>query len=254
MHMPVYIIGDIHGHYEKLINLLVRARIIDDHLSWSGGSAVLWFMGDFFDRGAQGIDVVELIMRLQGEAVAGGGRVNALLGNHEVLFLGAHRFPQKRNFVLNWKRNGGQDTDMQQVTARHIAWLRNLPAMALVENRLFMHADAMFYQRYGSNIAEVNENLRLLLSSDHADSWDQLLDDFAERMTFVSSDFYGSANATQMLNVYGGQQIIHGHTPIQYLSDTLSPNEPVIYARNLCIDVDGGIYLGGKGFVYRMVD
>ena len=73
-------------------------------------------------------------------------------------------------------------------------------------------------------------------------------------MAFAASDFYGSSNAIQMLSIYGGKQIIHGHTPIQYLSDNLMPDKPVIYARDLCIDVDGGMYLGGPGFVFRVVE
>ncbi len=250
--MAVFVIGDIHGQFEKLLPLLVNAHLIDDRLQWIGGDATLWFMGDFFDRGSKGIDVVDLIMRLQGQAAAVGGAVRALLGNHEVLFMGAYRFPNKRRFMINWKRNGGQENDLQRVTARHIAWLPNLPALALVENRLFMHADAMFYQHYGNTIADVNAHFGALLRDDDDEEWDQLLQDFAERMTFISSEFDGSSNATQMLSWYGGEQIIHGHTPIQYLSDEISPDKPVIYARNLCIDVDGGMYLGGQGFVFQL--
>ena len=250
--MAVYVVGDVHGQFEKLLVLLVNAHLIDDRLRWIGKDATLWFMGDFFDRGTQGIDVVDLIMRLQGEAAEVGGTVRALLGNHEVLFLGANRFPTERRFMFNWKRNGGQESDLMRVTARHSAWLRNLPALALVENRLFMHADAMFYQHYGSSIDEVNAHIGALLRSDDDDDWDQLLEDFAERMTFVTPEFAGSSNAAQMLSIYGGEQIIHGHTPIQYLSDEISPDKPVIYARDRCIDVDGGMYLGGQGFVFQL--
>ncbi len=250
--MAVYVVGDVHGQFEKLLNLLFNAHLIDDRLGWIGGDSSLWFMGDFFDRGTQGIDVVELLMRLQGEAAGVGGSVRALLGNHEILFMAAQRFPNQRRFMINWKRNGGQDTDLNRITARHLAWLRNLPVLALVENRLLMHADALFYQHYGSTIAEVNANIGALLRDDNDSDWDQLLEDFAERMAFAMSDFEGGSNAALMLSVYGGEQIIHGHTPIQYLSNEIFPDKPVIYARDLCIDVDGGMYLGGPGFVFRL--
>lgn len=250
--MAVYVIGDVHGQFDKLLTLLYNAHLVDDHLQWIGGDSTLWFMGDFFDRGTQGIDVVELIMRLQGQAAEVGGAVRALLGNHEVLFMAAHRFPNKRRFVINWRRNGGQESDMQRVTARQIAWLRNLPVLALVENRLFMHADATFYRHYGSSVDEVNARISALLRGDDDQEWDQLLEDFAERMVFAMSEMDGGTNAALMLEDFGGEQIIHGHTPIQYLSEEIVPDKPVIYARELCIDVDGGMYLGGPGFVFRL--
>ena len=249
--MPVYIVGDVHGHLIKLIELLAATKLIDDERRWTGGTARLWFMGDFFDRGPHGIGIVDLVMRLQVQAADAGGEVRALLGNHEVLFLGAQRFPFQRKFMLNWKRNGGQDADLSLVTAKQVAWLRALPAMALVENRLLMHADGMFYLAYGDTMAEVNESFSGLLHSDDTEEWDQLLDDFSERMAFSASQ-RGVANANKCLDTFGGEQIIHGHTPIQYVADSISPTHPHIYCDGLCVNVDGGIYLGGGGFVYQL--
>ncbi len=249
--MSVYIIGDVHGHLTKLLDLLVEAHLIDQGRKWGGGNSQLWFLGDFFDRGPYGIGVVDLIMRLQSQAAADGGEIHALLGNHEVLFLAAHRFPKTRKFLVSWKRNGGQDMDMAQVTSRHIAWLRNLPPMAHIDNRLLMHADAMFYLDYGSSVAEVNEAISELLRGDNTKAWDQLLEDFAERMAFGSIRG-GSANAVECLDVFGGKQIIHGHTPIQYIADFLEPHAAYVYANKMCVNVDGGMYLGAPGFVYKL--
>ena len=41
--------------------------------------------GDLLDRGTDGRKVLDLLMRLEGEARKAGGRVHALLGNHEVM-------------------------------------------------------------------------------------------------------------------------------------------------------------------------
>ena len=93
---PTFIIGDIHGHYKPLTQLLrFDGQIIDKDLRWNAGDATLCFMGDYFDRGPDGVSVVRLIMRLQREAEMVGGRVIALLGNHEVALLGARRFSKK---------------------------------------------------------------------------------------------------------------------------------------------------------------
>ena len=250
--MAVYIVGDVHGHLIKLIELLTEAKLIDEQRRWIGGESHLWFMGDFFDRGPHGIGVVELVMRLQAQAAETGGEVRALLGNHEILFLSAHHFPYQRKFKLNWKRNGGQDADLSLINSRQVAWLRGLPAMALVERRLLMHADAMFYMSYGSTINEVNALFSEVLHSDEPDDWDQLLEDFSERMAFSQSQVRGPVHAAKYLDTFGGEQIIHGHTPIQYVADTITPKQPLIYADRLCVNVDGGIYLGGTGFVYQL--
>jgi hypothetical protein len=89
------VIGDIHGQYTKLVSLLRNAELVDDTLSWKGGTTNLWFMGDFFDRGPDGIAVIDLVMRLQQEAQGAGGQVESLLGNHEVLILAAQRFGEQ---------------------------------------------------------------------------------------------------------------------------------------------------------------
>ena len=42
-------------------------------------------LGDLLDRGADSRKVMDLLMRLQGEAVAAGGPVHVVLGNHEAM-------------------------------------------------------------------------------------------------------------------------------------------------------------------------
>ena len=81
----IYIIGDVHGQLKKLVKLLQYEQLIDDECSWKAGTARLWFMGDFVDRGPDGIAVLDLVMRLQSEAAAAGGCVASLQGNHEML-------------------------------------------------------------------------------------------------------------------------------------------------------------------------
>ncbi|MCC6804209.1 MAG: serine/threonine protein phosphatase [Anaerolineae bacterium] len=246
--MTTYIIGDIHGHLDRLIELLSDAGLLDERHRWVGVGIQLWLIGDYFDRGPHGVGVVDLIMRLQAEASDTGSAVHALLGNHEVLFLGAHRFRENRRFMLAWQRNGGQDADMALVTQQQLAWLRRLPAMAHVHDRLLMHADAMFYLHYGSTVEAVNTAIAEILRGDDTDDWRQLLDDFAERMSFTYPE-KGVTNAIECLTTYGGKQIVHGHTPIQYVADAIVPQTPLLYADDLCINVDGGMYLGAPGFI-----
>lgn len=253
MQPPLYVIGDIHGQYDKLITLLFNANLITDDLSWNGEDAQLWFMGDFFDRGPNGIGVVELVMRLQTQAAAAGGEVHALLGNHEIMFLAAHYFNEAGGFAAAWKRNGGRDSDRERVNPRQIDWLRSLPAMALVDNYLLVHADALFYREYGDTVAQVNQRIAAILHSGDIPSWARLLDHFAERMSFIPARRNGVNRAVNFLRHFGGLQIVHGHTPIQYLTDTIDPLDALAYSVDLCLNVDGGMYLGGTGFVHRLL-
>ncbi|HNP71032.1 MAG TPA: metallophosphoesterase [Kouleothrix sp.] len=258
---PLYIVGDIHGQYDKLAWLLRASGLVDDELAWMGGAARLWFMGDFFDRGPAAIETIDLVMRLQAEAFDAGGQVEALIGNHEPLILSALRFGETRTehsgtFLWSWRRNGGNDDDLARLTARHVEWISSLPAMALVDDMLLIHADATFYSSYGATIEQVNRGFRALLHTDDAAAWDRLLDQFGERKAFDDSDPDGTARAAQMLADFGGRRIVHGHTPISYVRHCFPEEviEPLVYAGGLCVNVDGGMYLDGPGFIYRPAD
>lgn len=81
----VVAVGDVHGAYERFVSILRTAGILDERERWAGGRAHLVQLGDALDRGNEGPRVLELLMRLEGQARAAGGRVHALLGNHEVM-------------------------------------------------------------------------------------------------------------------------------------------------------------------------
>lgn len=261
---PVLVVGDVHGELTKLLGLLQTAQLIDGHKQWCGHNAQLWFTGDFFDRGPDGIGVVELIMRLQTEAAQVGGRVGALLGNHEPLFLGAWRFGAQRNgwgmsFRDCWERNGGQRSDMERLTSTHLTWLTSLPAMALVADRLLIHADATMYPEYGRSLEEVNAAVATVLHSDDSTAWEHLLNLFSQRLAFADKrpglpHPARQAAAAQLLETYGGRQIIHGHTPISTITGARpqAVTQPLVYAGGLCINIDGAMCADGPGFVYAL--
>ena len=72
--MLTYAIGDIHGCYGKLRNLL-------DHCMAHRGARDfrLVFLGDYVDRGEQSREVVELLIETQAQAP---DRIVCLKGNH----------------------------------------------------------------------------------------------------------------------------------------------------------------------------
>jgi hypothetical protein len=80
----VVAVGDVHGDLHGLVGILKSAGLLDGRLAWVGGDAGLVLTGDYLDRAAGGPDVLDFLMRLE---AGSGGRVNVLLGNHEVLNL-----------------------------------------------------------------------------------------------------------------------------------------------------------------------
>ena len=83
----VVAIGDIHGAYDEFTGLLRAVGLVDGDLHWQGGNTHLVSLGDLVDRGAGSKQVMDLLMRLQEQAEAAGGRVHVLLGNHELMNL-----------------------------------------------------------------------------------------------------------------------------------------------------------------------
>lgn len=254
----MYVIGDIHGHLEKTVALLQAADLLNEQHTWTGGRQTLWFIGDYFDRGPDGIGVVELIMRLQEEAAAAGGHVGALLGNHDVLLLSAHHFGKRPTpgpfptFYDAWLHNGGVASDMERLDGRHIHWLKQRPLMAREGDYLLAHADALLYEGYGTTIAAVNQTIHNILHSDDPGAWDFLLDEFSRRKEFWGEN--GREQAKLFLGLYGGRQLVHGHTPINKMTgqEPQTIREALRYAGGLCLNTDHALYLGGRGFVTQL--
>ncbi len=81
-------VGDVHGAYDALVRILRVARVIDGRDRWIGGRTLLIQTGDVLDRGADSRKAVDLLRRLERDAGRSGGRVLALIGNHETMRLG----------------------------------------------------------------------------------------------------------------------------------------------------------------------
>jgi len=257
---PTYLVSDIHGQYSKLVNILSEAKLVSEDLDWTAGQTHLWFLGDYFDRGPHGLACLNLIMSLQKQARAAGGVVEALLGNHDVLLLGALFFGEQPSFGVggtfyhDWLHNGGVESDLDGLSIEQITWLLDLPAMGKVGGSLLAHADARFYLRYGHSVEQVNRGISSLLHERDAEAWDGLLGDFNQRRYFWDPE-NGVVNVRTFLEIYGAQQFLHGHSPISRLTGQRPDlvTEALVYAEGLCVNLDGGMYLGGPGLLYHII-
>jgi hypothetical protein len=237
----LYVVSDVHGYREDLVRGLDRA-------GFSGGDE-LWILGDLLDRGPDGIGVIDLAMSLQEQAP---GQVHVLMGNHEALALGRHRFPGTK-LEDSWRVNGGKARDQEGLTERHLDWLGSLPLMARVGDYLLVHSDTTEYLSWGKTIDDVNSTVASALAEAgdleaHWDVWARL----TSRYDYARRD--GGEVAREVLDTYGGEVVIHGHSIIGTLLDRPSReiDQPLLYADGLVLDIDGGRYDGGPLLIVRL--
>ena len=172
-----YAIGDIHGSYTKLANLVRHCR---DHCGTNSDRLV--FLGDYVDRGKRSREVVDLLIELQGAAPA---EVVCLRGNHEDMLLSA----ADRQDEAMWLYNGGDATlesygveRAADIPGDHLAWFASLPTSESDERRFFVHAGIM----PGIPLVEQRNEAMLWI-----------------REPFLSDDSDH------------GRYIVHGHTPTE---------------------------------------
>ena len=78
-------VGDVHGDYDAFVDVLREAELINRRRNWIAGSTHFVQVGDLPDRGPDTDKIVELIRKLEEQAEEEGGRVHALIGNHEAM-------------------------------------------------------------------------------------------------------------------------------------------------------------------------
>ncbi|MEO0350081.1 MAG: metallophosphoesterase [Cyanobacteria bacterium P01_A01_bin.15] len=121
-------IGDIHGHYDGLMQLL---EAVDPGLKDS-----IYFVGDLIDRGPKSRQVVEYVRQNGHQCV---------MGNHEQLLLEA--FPKGEAHMpafQGWLYSGGQSTLSSYTNVDdlfdHLHWIQNLPLYLDLDDIWLVHA------------------------------------------------------------------------------------------------------------------
>ncbi len=144
----IFVIGDIHGCYSHLSNLLKKITIMEND--------TLLFLGDYIDRGPDSYEVVESILRL-GSKLA---KVICLKGNHEQMYLDFLRGTDQDLFFSNggnqtlqsYKKNG-----WEYPPPEHMRFFLSLNLYHETENYIFVHAGLH------SNVPLQNQNPRDML-------------------------------------------------------------------------------------------
>jgi Calcineurin-like phosphoesterase len=187
--------ADVHGAYDDLVRLLKAVGVVDGELRWAGGRAHLVSTGDLLDRGKDSRKVMDLLMRLQGEAAAAGGQVHVTLGNHEAMNLLGHvrdvapgeleaysaeEPPGVRERMrTEWIARNGPDSGAKfdarfpvGYFGHRVAlapdgvygrWLHALPVAIMIDDTLFMHGGPSTVLS-GLSLPEINLRYRTALA------------------------------------------------------------------------------------------
>ena len=263
----------MHGYLDELLAALQDQGLIDAEGNWSAGNARLWFLGDFTDRGPDGIGVIDLVMQLSAEAAAAGGYCKALMGNHELLLLGAKRFGDTpvnsgagtASFQAAWLLNGGQRTDMERLEDHHLQWMSRLDAMrSRTTGTCCVHSDTTAYLDYGDSHrgGQRHRHRDCSTRSDADECWD-LFRKFTKRFAFRDEDA-GAAGRPRTARHLRRQP--HRPRPQPHPVSARARSAPrtartaarppsrarIVYADGLAIAMDGGVTMAGKLLVVQL--
>jgi len=134
----LFAVGDIHGEYEKLVNVLSKSNFDPLHDK-------IVFLGDYIDRGPESEKVVKMLYNMKTNFP---NNIILIKGNHEDMAYNASVAMQgKTDDVFGYQlyvQNGGYKTietyDNIDDFHNDAAWLNNLPLIHETDNYIFVHA------------------------------------------------------------------------------------------------------------------
>lgn len=218
----LYAASDLHAHYTQLAALLLRYGLVASvpadpaQMTWTGGDATFVVAGDLIDKGPASLEVLEAVRALAASAASSssGGRVIALLGNHEAEFLGT---PTDSKFEGQDRIDGELAAQTPAIDPTSFAtgadprgaWLRTLPVAAKIGSWFFAHAG----DTGGRSIAQIDGDVTAALAT--AASYRAGV--FVGASSILESDgWYGTSSAGAVaadLAALGAKHIAFGHDP-----------------------------------------
>ncbi|WP_419948630.1 metallophosphoesterase [Candidatus Palauibacter sp.] len=189
----VFVFGDVHGEFDRVLQLLARAGLIDAELRWTGGDATVVLLGDLLDRGSDVTRLLWFLYALEREAEAAGGRVLTLLGNHEVMVMsGDLRYVSEKEMAIA-ERHGLSYAKLLDPAASVLGrWLAARPALVRVGDLLLAHGGVSpEYLDY--SLERYQDTLSAFISEPLFTGWHDpaFLEAFALETQLDSAQIYG---------------------------------------------------------------
>ncbi|MFT8315344.1 MAG: metallophosphoesterase family protein [Clostridium sp.] len=192
--MSKYAMSDIHGCYEKFIEMLNLINFSDKD--------ELYVIGDIFDRGNKPLDIFDYIRNHN--------NIHLIKGNHENMY---ENFYKNKIYGVTWFMNGGQRTYIE-IMKRGAAfndslyeYICNLPLYEIVDNNILVHAGIKLPVEYKKlSIKEIMD-----IQDEETILW-----------------YRGGIDHEEKIE---GYNIICGHTPVQIINNS-SENAKILKAND----------------------
>lgn len=233
----LFIVGDVHGRYNQLINLLKKSHIINTDMNWIAGKSNLVFLGDLFDRGNDVTKVLWFIYELEEKAEKAGGKVHLVLGNHEIMTMSKDlRYVGQKETTIAGVYGLKYDYLFHPNKSFLGSWLSAKPSVIKVDKSILAHGGII---DLGTNsIPEFNQTVRSYLQNpvfleimkDYPDSisydpqeWRNMRYFFYSEDSpfwyrgYVQSDTLGT-QLNSMLRKYKSNIHIVAHTPLENIT------------------------------------
>ena len=206
-------IGDIHGDYGRLVEVLQAVGLIDKTNGWCGGKTHLVQMGDVLDRGPDSRRALDLLRTLEKQAAAAGGAVHALIGNHEAMVLSGDY-----SYVHPGEIEAFGDLESFQKAfapdGEYGRWILSHNAVIRINDIVFAHGGLPPSSRNWS-LCEINAALRRDLM-DPKDGNPEVMDSMSplwyRGLAVMEDDDENCARLEQLLQSLGASRIVVGHT------------------------------------------
>jgi serine/threonine protein phosphatase 1 len=224
-YMATYVMGDVHGEYDKFIELLEKIDLKDED--------TLYLIGDVIDRGPHPIKVLQKLMEMPNAI--------PILGNHELMALQCMSFLMQEitektimeldeetlDYFWTWQQNGNDTTlyEYYQLDKEERQEILDFLGEFLIYEEL-----------------EVNGKHYLLVHAGLGNySPDKDMDEYTiDELVWDRADF----NEKYYDDVY----VVSGHTPTQLIEG--NPNPGKIYRANNHIAIDcGACFKNGRSAV-----
>ena len=233
----LFVVGDVHGSYDKLINLLQKSNVIGSDLKWIAGSSHLMFVGDLFDRGNDVTKVLWFIHGLQEQAEAMDGKVHLILGNHEIMTITNDlRYIGRKEKALSIAYGVGYDIMFHPRDSYLGSWLRHNPPVIKIDDVIFAHGGIIdlgtpLISEYNEQaFAYMSDDIFLEITKPNADSTAYDAERWMRRKQMFYSDrspfwYRGYAQSDtlenqldDMLKKYKSKLHVVGHTPFETIT------------------------------------
>jgi hypothetical protein len=225
----IAVIGDLHGDYKSLLALL---KLVDLNVD------LLVFLGDYADRGPDGVEVIRKVAKLQKEHPE---NVLPLMGNHEDYSRYGEPQFNPCTLIAEVEAKGGSWSRYFQDELH--PFISSLHLCALIpSNALLVHGGVSSKIKGISDLEHPSDELRTDLL------WSDPIDGEGEKPNWMrgAGVEWGCDVSKAVCSTLGVERIIRSHEP------QLAAKKPHVSHGGRVITLNATTVYGGKPFIYSI--